>query len=69
MTTTDEAIRAALASDNASQMAYAGQVSQIEHVAIIDSHGNTHEKEVEVFISWASIDKILNLVRQRAGIK
>lgn len=70
MTTKDEAIRAALASDNASQMAYASQgISQIEHVSIIDSHGNVHEKDVEVFISWDSISKILNLVRERAGIK
>lgn len=69
MTTKDEAIRAALASDSASQMAYAGTISQIEQVSIIDSQGNVHEKEVEVFISWASISKILNLVRERAGIK
>ena len=69
MTTKDEAIRAALASDSASQLAYAGLVSQTEHVSIIDGHGNVHEKEVEVFISWDSISKILNLVRERAGIK
>ncbi len=68
MTTKDEAIRAALASDSASQMAYAGKVSQTEHVSIIDSHGNVHEKDVEVYISWASITEILNLVRERAGI-
>lgn len=69
MTTKDEAIRAALASDSASQMAYAGKITQIEHVSIIDSHGNVHEKDVEVFISWSSISQILNLVRERAGIK
>lgn len=69
MTTKDEAIRAALASDTASQTAYASQaISQIEHVSIIDSHGNVHEKDVEVFISWVTISKILNLVRERAGI-
>ena len=69
MTTKGEAILTALASDSANQMAYAGQVSQTEHVSIIDSHGNVHEKDVEVFISWDSISKILNLVRERAGIK
>lgn len=61
-------LKSAVASDSASQMAYAGQVSQTEHVSIIDSHGNVHEKEVEIYISWDSIAKILNLVRQRAGI-
>ena len=69
MTTKGEAILTALASDSASQMAYAGQVSQTEHVSIIDSHGNVHEKDVEVFISWDSISKILNLVRERARIE
>lgn len=68
MSKIEEAIRAALASDSASQMAYAGKVVQTEHVSIIDSHGNVHEKEVEIYISWDSVSKILNLVRERAGI-
>ena len=59
---------AALASDPASQIAYAGKIKQTEHVSIIDSHGNVHEKEVEIYISWDSIAQILNLVRERAGI-
>ena len=50
------------------QMAYAGKIKQTEHVSIIDSHGNVHEKEVEIYISWDSIAQILNLVRERAGI-
>ena len=68
MTIKEEAIRAALASDNSSQIAYAGKVTQVEQVTIIDSHGNVHEKDVEIYISWASISNILNLVRERAGI-
>ena len=68
MTIKDEAIRAALASDNASQLAYAGKIIQAEQVSIIDSHGNVHEKEMEIYISWSSISQILNLVRERIGI-
>lgn len=51
-----------------SQIAYAGKIKQTEHVSIIDSHGNVHEKDVEIYISWDSIVQILNLVRERAGI-
>lgn len=68
MTNNTKLIVDALQSDGYSQVAYTGKIKQIEHVSIIDSHGNVHEKDVEIYISWDSIDQILNLVRERAGL-
>jgi hypothetical protein len=65
----EQTVRSALANDQNSQIAYAGKIMQVEHVSIIDSHGNVHEKDVEVYISWSSIEEILKLVRERANIK
>ena len=58
----------ALELDSKSQAAYAGKIVQTESVSIIDMHGNVHEKDVDIYISWASIVAILKLVRERASI-
>lgn len=61
-------IRAALTPDHQSQAAYTGRVKQTEIVQVITDEGVAIEKEVTIYISWDSINAILGLVRERAGL-
>lgn len=57
---------AATAPDHHSRAAYTGRIIQKEHVTIISDDGTAFEKEVSFTISWDSIVKILDLIRERA---
>lgn len=61
-------IRAALSPDGLSQRAYAGKIVQREVVMLMTEDGLPIEQEVDVVISWSSIVKMLDLIKERAGI-
>ena len=63
-----KAVRAALASDHHSKSAYTGRIVQSETVIIHDENGTPIQKEVSFFITWDTIDQILRMARERAGI-
>jgi len=56
----------AIKPDGHSKAAYAGRVTQTEHVTIFAEDGTAYEKDVIFIISWDSISKILDLIGQRA---
>jgi len=57
----------AIRPDANSRAAYAGRITQTEHVTITSDDGTSFEKEVSFTISWDSILKILGLINIRAG--
>ena len=61
-------LKAAVSTDFHSRSAYTGHVTQTETVTIIAEDGTPFEKEVSFPISWDSISKILDLIRERARI-
>ena len=63
-----KAVKAALASDHHSKSAYTGRIQQTETVIVHDENGTPIQKEVSFFITWDSIDQILSMARERAGI-
>lgn len=63
-----KAITAALASDHHSKAAYTGRIQQSETVTVYAEDGTPIQKEVSFFISWDTIDQILTMVRNRAGL-
>ncbi len=64
----EERIRAALAMDHHSRSAYTGRISQTETVIVHDQNGVPIQKDVSIFISWDTIEQILNMVRSRANL-
>lgn len=63
-----EQIKAALASDHDSALAYAGRVIQKETLTVPDADGNPIHIERDIVITRVTIETILEMVRQRAGI-
>lgn len=61
-------VRAALDNDFNSQGAYTGRVIQKEEFTVLDHEGNPIHVERDVIISWDTIQKILALVKDRAGV-
>ncbi|RRY03846.1 hypothetical protein [Brucella anthropi] len=61
-------IKAALTPDFHSRAAYVGQVYQTESVVIITEDGTVFEKTVSFPVSWDSISKMLEIIKERAGI-
>ncbi len=62
------AIKAALTPDFHSRAAYIGRVYQTETVVIIGEDGTVFEKTVSFPVSWDSISKMLEIIKERAGI-
>ena len=62
------ALKAAISPDFHSRSAYVGRVVQTEDVIIIGEDGTPFETKVSFLISWETIQKILGLVQNRAGI-
>lgn len=66
--TTNSRIVSALTPDFHSKAAYVGRVTQKETFTVMDEDGNPINVEREFFISWASIEQILAMVRERANL-
>ena len=61
-------VEKALLPDQASVIAYAGKVKQVETVSVFLEDGTAVTMDVIIFISWESIQELLGLIRKRAGI-
>lgn len=59
-------IMSALTSDHHSKAAYTGRIQQTETVTVITEDGTSIQKDVSFYITWDTIDKLLNLVKERA---
>lgn len=57
---------AAVASDHHSKAAYTGRIQQTETVTVVTEDGISIQKDVSFYITWDTIDKLLNLVKERA---
>lgn len=57
---------AAVATNHQSKKAYTGRIQQTETVTVITEDGISIQKEVSFFITWDTIEKLLNLVKERA---
>lgn len=64
----NQRVKAALTANNDSRVAYAGKISQKETVTIYTDDGVAVQKEIEIFITWDTISKMLDMVRNRAGL-
>lgn len=65
---TDARVVAALTPDFHSRAAYTGRLRQQEDVTIILDDGTVVEKTVDIYISWDTIQDMLVMVAERAGI-
>ena len=63
-----ERIHAALTPDHHSKSAYVGRISQNISVIVHAEDGTPIQKELSIFISWDSIELIMNMIRKRAGL-
>ena len=59
-------VKSALEPDFHSQGAYTGRVTQRETFTVLDEDGNPIHVERDVLISWATIQAVLSMVRERA---
>lgn len=61
-------VKSALEPDFHSQGAYAGRITQRETFTVLDEEGNPIHVERDVIISWSSMQELLKMVRERAGL-
>ena len=61
-------VKAALAPDHHSKAAYVGRVKQTETITVTTEDGTAIEREVTIYISWDSMEEMLKLIRNRAGL-
>lgn len=62
-------VEKALLPDQASVIAYAGKVKQVETVTLFLEDGTAVTKDVTIVISWETVQQLLSLIRKRAGIR
>lgn len=62
-------IEKALTPDQASVVAYAGKVKQTETVTLFLEDGTAVTKEVNIVLSWETIQEVMALICKRAGIR
>ena len=65
---TNARVKSALTPDFHSKAAYVGRITQRETFTVSDEDGNPINVERDVIISWATIEQVLSMVRERAGI-
>lgn len=64
-----ERISAALSDNFQNRNAYTGKVTQHVKVSTFLEDGTPVEIDQEVYLSWETINKVLELVRNKAGLQ
>lgn len=61
-------VKSALKPDTLSQQAYSGKITQRETVTVFAEDGTPIHKDMDIYLSWDTIAKILAMVSDRAGL-